>query len=84
MGVLLAYKLRFYKLNSLNNFYSVEKAMDEIYAGIGASTNEHLYSAYTTTAEIVVYYKDGQYANLTETEANDLFKKILHAEYHGG
>lgn len=77
MGVLLAYKLRFYKLNSLNNFYSVEKAMDEIYAGIGASTNEHLYSAYTTTAEIVVYYKDGQYANLTETEANDLFKKFF-------
>lgn len=77
MGVLLAYKLRFYKLNSLNNFYSVEKAMDEIYAGIGASTNEHLYSAYTTTAEIVVYYKNGQYANLTETEANDLFKKFF-------
>lgn len=77
MGVLLAYKLRFYKLNSLNNFYSVEKAMDEIYAGIGASTNEHLYSAYTTTAEIVVYYKGGQYANLTETEANDLFKKFF-------
>ena len=51
--------------------------MDEIYAGIGASTNEHLYSAYTTTAEIVVYYKDGQYANLTETEANDLFKKFF-------
>ena len=32
MGTLLAYKLRFYKLNSLNNFYCVEKAMDEIYA----------------------------------------------------
>lgn len=77
MGTLLAYKLRFYKLNSLNNFYSVEKAMDEIYAGIGAATNEHLYSAYTTTAEIVVYYKDGQYNNLTEDEANDLFKQFF-------
>ncbi len=77
MGMLLAYKLRYYKINSLNNFYSVEKAMDEIYAGIGATTNEHLYSAYTTTAELVVYYKDGKYTNLSETEANDLFKKFF-------
>lgn len=77
MGMLLAYKLRYYKINSLNNFYSVEKAMDEIYAGIGATTNEHLYSAYTTTAELVVYYKDGKYTNLSETEANNLFKKFF-------
>ena len=29
MGMLLAYRLKFYKLNSLNNFYAVEQAMDE-------------------------------------------------------
>ena len=44
MGALMTYKLKFYKLNSLNNFYEVETALDEIYAGVGASTNEHLYS----------------------------------------
>lgn len=79
MGMLLAYKLKFYKLNSLNNFYSVEKAMDEIYAGIGASTNEHLYTAYTTTAELVVTYDttNNQYVNLDNDKANELFKKLF-------
>ena len=83
MGMLLAYKLKYYRLNSLNNFYSVEKAMDEIYAGIGASTNEHLYSAYTTTAELVVYYKTDSetgtsgYTYLSDDEANDLFRQLF-------
>ena len=56
MGAMMTYKLKYYKLNSLNNFYEVETALDEMYAGVGAATNEHLYSAYTTTAELVVVY----------------------------
>lgn len=79
MGTLMTYKLKFYKLNSLNNFYEVETALDEIYAGVGAATNEHLYSAYTTTAELVVVYdtKSKAYVNLTDEEANALFKKLF-------
>lgn len=88
MGAFMTYKLKFYKLNSLNNFYEVEKALDEIYAGIGASANEHLYTAYTTTAELVVTYdstqqkgslgsKVGSYETLNNDEANDLFKKLF-------
>lgn len=88
MGAFMTYKLKFYKLNSLNNFYEVEKALDEIYAGIGASANEHLYTAYTTTAELVVTYdstqqkggsgsKVGSYETLSNDEANDLFKKLF-------
>lgn len=79
LATLLVYKLKFYKLNSLNNFYSVEKAMDEIYAGIGSSTNEHLYTAYTTTAEFVVTYDtaNAQYTNMDNAEANELFKKLF-------
>lgn len=79
LATLLAYKLKFYKLNSLNNFYSVEKAIDEIYAGIGASTNEHLYTAYTTTAEFVVTYDttNAYYTHLDPDEANELFKKLF-------
>lgn len=79
LGAMLAYKLKFYKINSLNNFYSVEKAMDEIYAGIGATTNEYLYLAYTTTAELVVVYDDTnkEYKNLDNDEANNLFKKLF-------
>lgn len=79
MGMLLAYRLKFYKLNSLNNFYAVEQAMDEIYAGIGATVNEHLYNAYTTTAELVVTYDTNkqQYMNLDNDQANDLFKRLF-------
>ena len=44
MGALMTYKLKYYKLNSLNNFYEVETALDEMYAGVGAATNEHLYT----------------------------------------
>lgn len=79
LGAMLAYKLKFYKVNSLNNFYSVEKAMDEIYAGIGSTTNEYLYLAYTTTAELVVVYDDAnkEYKNLNNDEANELFKKLF-------
>ncbi|MDD6404659.1 MAG: hypothetical protein PUG00_02535 [Clostridiales bacterium] len=87
MGAYMTYKLKYYKLNSLNNFYEVEKALDEIYAGVGAATNEHLYSAYTTTAELVVTYDSTRdevdnkltngYQTLTNEEANDLFKKLF-------
>lgn len=87
VGAYMTYKLKFYKLNSLNNFYEVEKALDEIYAGVGAATNEHLYSAYTTTAELVVTYdstrdpKDNKLSNgyqtLDNDEANNLFKKLF-------
>lgn len=79
MGTLLAYKLRFYKLNSLNNFYEVETALDEMYAGVGAATNEHLYSAYTTTAELVVVYdtKAQAFTTLDNKSANELFKKLF-------
>lgn len=79
MGVLLTYRLKFYKINSLNNFYSVEKSMDEIYAGIGATVNNHLYSAYTTTAEMVIVYDpiNGQYTNIDNADANELFKSLF-------
>lgn len=79
MGAMMTYKLKFYKLNSLNNFYEVETALDEMYAGVGAATNEHLYSAYTTTAELVVVYdtKAKAYTTLDNKSANELFKKLF-------
>lgn len=79
MGAYMTYKLKYYKLNSLNNFYEVETALDEIYAGVGAATNEHLYSAYTTTAELVVVYdtNKNEYTTIDNDEANDLFKKLF-------
>ena len=83
MGAMMTYKLKFYKLNSLNNFYEVETALDEMYAGVGAATNEHLYSAYTTTAELVVVYdtKAQAYTTLDNKSANELFKKLFMAGF---
>lgn len=79
MGTLMTYKLKYYKINSLNNFYEVETALDEIYAGVGAATNEHLYSAYTTTAELVVVYDTAnqRYTTMDNDEANKLFKRLF-------
>ena len=79
MGAMMTYKLKFYKLNSLNNFYEVETALDEMYAGVGAATNEHLYSAYTTTAELVVVYdtKAQAFTTLDNKSANEPFKKLF-------
>lgn len=79
MGAMMTYKLKFYKLNSLNNFYEVETALDEMYAGVGAATNEHLYSAYTTTAELIVVYdtKAQAFTTLDNKSANELFKKLF-------
>lgn len=79
MGAMMTYKLKYYKLNSLNNFYEVETALDEMYAGVGAATNEHLYSAYTTTAELVVVYdtKAQAFTTLDNKSANELFKKLF-------
>ena len=52
---------------------------DRMYAGVGAATNEHLYSAYTTTAELVVVYdtKAQAYTTLDNKSANELFKKLF-------
>ena len=60
-------------------FYEVETALDEMYAGVGAATNEHLYSAYTTTAELVVVYdtKAQAFTTLDNKSANELFKKLF-------
>ena len=50
-----------------------------MYAGVGAATNEHLYSAYTTTAELVVVYdtKAQAFTTLDNKSANELFKKLF-------
>jgi hypothetical protein len=77
MGTLLAYKLKFYKLNSLNNFYSVEKSLDEIRSGLGSIVNEKLYTAYTNTAQLVIYYNEDQYQSIDTEDANTLFKRLF-------
>jgi hypothetical protein len=71
-----AYRLKLVNKNAKDNFYYVEQAMQEIYAGVGSKTVEQMYDAYTSTIENMVYYDLGKdsYATLSNTEANIMFK----------
>ncbi len=79
LGAMLAYKLRFYQLHSLNNFYKLEKSMDEIYTGVGSTVNDYLYKAYTTTSELVVVYDTTtqEYKNISNDDAKKLFESFF-------
>lgn len=83
-----AYKLKLQNKNAKNNFYYVEQAMQEIYAGVGANTIEEMKAAYTYTVENMVRFDPmlGTYVTLDDDVANKMFKKkfienIQNSEY---
>ncbi len=51
-----SYRLKLQDLNSRDNFYYVEQAMNEIYAGVGSEVVEDMQDAYIATVENMVYY----------------------------
>lgn len=51
-----AYRQKLYDYNSKSNFYYLEQAMDEIYAGLGSQTMETMQEAYEETREEAVKY----------------------------
>lgn len=71
------YRACYTDLKSKNNFYELEKAMDEIYAGVGTDSIDSLMQAYSATVEIMVYYdvNSGKYVTLNEQAANDMLKQ---------
>lgn len=82
VGVILAsagyfYRMRYVDLENKNNFYYVEKAMDELYAGIGSDSTQALLSAYNDTVEVMVYYDPaaGNYVTIDEKAANRIMKQ---------
>lgn len=83
-----AYKLKLQNKNAKNNFYYVEQAMQEIYAGVGANTIEEMKAAYSYTVENMVRFDPmlGTYVTLDDDVANKMFKKkfmenIQNSEY---
>ena len=72
-----AYKLKMQDLNAKDNFYYVEQAMNEIYAGVGTHTIEQLKEAYNYTIENMVVYdlKLNTYTTISDEQANDMFKQ---------
>ncbi|MDO5156096.1 MAG: hypothetical protein Q4D51_09020 [Eubacteriales bacterium] len=79
VAVALCYRLRAYNLNSRDNFYYLEQAMDEIYAGVGADAMKHLNTAYDETIETIVYFDpvSKSYVTMENKQANELMGKYF-------
>lgn len=76
VAVALCYRLKAYDINARDNFYYLEQAMDEIYAGVGSDAMKHLNSAYDDTIEVLVYFdvKTQAYVTMDDEEANTILK----------
>ncbi|MDE6025197.1 MAG: hypothetical protein K2G45_07085 [Lachnospiraceae bacterium] len=72
-----AYKQKLQDLNARDNFYYVEQAMNEIYAGVGSKTVENMQDAYIYTVENMVRYdlNSNSYVTIDDQAANDMFKQ---------
>ena len=72
-----AYRLKLQDLNSRDNFYYVEQALNEIYSGVGSETVANMQDAYTYTVENMVRYdtKTKSYTNISQEAAQDMFAK---------
>ncbi|MBO5468529.1 MAG: hypothetical protein J6A03_02115 [Lachnospiraceae bacterium] len=77
VAIAICYKLKAFDINSKDNFYYLEQAMDEIYAGVGSDSMKHLNDAYEDTIEVLVYYdtKSSSYVTMDNDQANKLLKK---------
>lgn len=71
------YRTRAVDLENKRNFYYVEKAMDDIYSGVGNDSINALMRAYTDTVEVMVYYDvtTGRYVTIDEASANVVMKQ---------
>lgn len=81
IAVGFSYRLKVYNLNSKNNFYYVEQALDEINAGVGNIAIKNLQKAYADTVEVLVYYDISSafpgYVTMKDKDANKLMKKTF-------
>ena len=70
-----AYRLRMQDVNARDNFYYVEQAMNEIYAGVGSESLKNMQDAYVYTVENMVYYDlaTQTYMKKTDEEAEKMF-----------
>lgn len=76
VAVALCYRLKAYDINARDNFYYLEQAMDEIYAGVGGDAMTILNQAYDDTLEVMVYYDTDSktYVTMDNETANKMLK----------
>ncbi|MCM1497747.1 MAG: hypothetical protein NC124_04700 [Clostridium sp.] len=79
VAVALCYRLKAYDINARDNFYYLEQAMDEIYAGVGGDAMKHLNEAYDDTLEVMVYYDTStrSYVTMDNEQANKILKNTF-------
>lgn len=77
VAVALCYRLKAYEINSRDNFYYLEKAMDEIYEGVGQISMKHLNDSYNETLEVLVHFDPAKesYVTMSDQDANDMMKQ---------
>ena len=76
-----AYRLRMQDVNARDNFYYVEQAMNEIYAGVGSETLENMQEAYVYTVENMVRFDvpTQTYVKISDEDAEKMFKdRFMH------
>lgn len=79
VAIAMCYRMKAYDINTRDNFYYLEQAMDEIYEGVGAIAMDHLTAAYNETAEVMVYFDpvSKSYVTMDNTDANKLMKSTF-------
>ncbi len=77
VAVALCYRMKAMDINSRDNFYYLEQAMDEIYNGVGIDSMKMLNEAYENTLEVVVYYdaNSKSYVTMDNDKANELMMR---------
>ena len=78
-AVAMCYRMKAYDINSRDNFYYLEQAMDELYAGVGGISMEHFNKAYNDVTDVIVVYDAEQkaYVTMSNDDANKLLSKLF-------
>lgn len=79
VAVAVCYRLKAYDINSRDNFYYLDQAMDEIYEGVGSIAMKKLNEAYDDTAEVLVYFDPVKESYVTMD--NDNANALMQASY---
>lgn len=78
-AVAVCYRMKAYDINSRDNFYYLEQAMDELYAGVGGISMENFNQAYNDVTDVIVVYDTEKkaYVTMSNEDANKLLGKLF-------
>lgn len=79
VAVAVCYRMKAYDINSRDNFYYLEQAMDELYAGVGSIAMDHLNEAYNDVTNVIVVYDTDKktYVTMSNDDANAMLDHLF-------